>query len=138
MTQGINSPSGYRFLGFNNGEFYEKNVDVVTKLKDTEWIGILILTQEPERSFSILKSTPGFQFEPPALGGKPSSGLYRLNSLSPIDPLNIHIIITPKSTPNNLIISSIDSTGITFQILDNQGLPTSEPGNFHVQIKHFV
>ena len=139
LNLGSNPPSGYKYLGFDNGELSERTADVVTKLNvDIEWIGDVALS-DGERGISVIKVTPGFQFNSlPILAAKPGTGLYKLFfPLENLDPSKVHVVATPRNTQNNLIISSIDSSGITVQVLDNQGSGTGAGGFFHVQIKYF-
>lgn len=138
LNLGSNPPQGYKFLGFDNGEFSERTADVVTKLnEDIEWIGDLSLS-DGERGMLVIKNTTGFQFVSPTAAAKPGTGLYKLDyPLENLDPSKVHVVVTPRNTQNNLIISSIDSSGITVQVLDNQGSGTGAGGFFHVQIKYF-
>lgn len=128
-----NPPSGYKFLGFDNGELSEKSDGVVRRISDKEWIGVLNLIESGE-GFSVMKNTLPFQFNSPVFNG---NGFYNLPSTDTIIPNNIHVITTPLNTPNKLTISSINSNGIIFEILDSQGSATAS-GDFHVQIKYFV
>lgn len=128
-----NPPSGYKYLGFDNGELSEKTGSTVTKVgADKEWIGVLNLVESSE-GFSVMKNTLPFQFSTPTSNG---NGVYGFSSSESINFFDTHVITTPYQTTNKLIISSINSTGIIFEILDSQGSPTAS-GDFHVQIKYF-